>query len=217
VSAAVFLMFFWFLAWLSRLQKPSTADMVRFLRGADMKRLSELFLTDGALRGVVSRRSFLQRERLRLHEAGEIMRAACYSMSVLIAWAGNELRREARFLSRGEGDEQSAEMVEGHRQLLSAARAFRRYTFLALIKLSVWRVFRTHWWLPAPAPRIAGLQKILAWDFFLTYGRIFKAVAEVTGQYDDGFTEQMLTALFKIQDPDTMLALWRQSGQLRMT
>jgi hypothetical protein len=214
VSAAVFLILCWFLAYLSRLQKPSTADVVRLLRGADMKRLSELFLTDGALRGAMPRRGFLRRERLRLHEAREIMRAVHYSMSVLMAWASNELRREARFLRRGEGDEQSADLVEGHRQLLPAARDFRRYAFLALIKLSVWRVFCTHWWLPLPAPRIANLQKILIWDFFRTYGQIFKAVAEVTGQYDDGFTEEVLAALFKIQDPDAMLTLWRQSGLL---
>ncbi|HWZ43311.1 MAG TPA: hypothetical protein VNW97_07525 [Candidatus Saccharimonadales bacterium] len=206
-----------FLTYLSRFQKPSTAELVRFLRGADLKRLFELFLTDGALRGLTSRRRFLQGERRRLHEAREIMRAVRYSMPVLMAWASSELHREAGFLKTGEGDEQTADLVDGHRQLLPAARDFHRYALLALFKINVWRVFCTHWWLPLPVPRIASLQKILGREFFLAYGHIFKAVAEVTGQYDDGFAEEVLAALFRIKDPEAMLALWRQSGMLKST
>lgn len=150
-----------------------------------------------------------------MHEARGIMAAACYSMSVLIAWATSELKREAGFLRIGQGDELTAGLVEGHRQLLVAARDFRGYALLALIKLNVWLVFCSHWWLPFPVPRIANLQKILGREFFAMYGQIFKAVAEVTGHYDDGFTEEVLTALFKIKDLDAMLALWRQSGMLK--
>jgi hypothetical protein len=214
VSTTFFFLFCWFLVYLSRFQKPNTNQMVKFLRGADMKRLHELFLTDGTLRDAISRLKYLQRERLRLHEARGIMAAAYYSMGVLMAWASSELQREAGFLKTGQGDELTAGLVEGHRQLLAAAGDFRDYALLALIKLNLWLIFCSHWWLPFPVPRIANLQEILGREFFATYGHIFRAVAEVTGHYDDGFTEEVLTALFKIKDLDATLALWRQSGRL---
>jgi hypothetical protein len=217
IGAIVLLAGCLFLAYLSRFQKPSTAELVKFLRGADMKRLHELFLTDGTLRGEIPRRRFLQRERRRLHEARGIMWAAYYSMRVLMAWAISEFNREAGFLRIGQGDALTADLVEGHRQLLAAARDFRNYALLALIQLNVWLIFCTHWWLPFPVPHIAGLQKIMGRDFFAAYGQLFKAVAEATGHYDEGFTEEVLTALFKIKDLDAMLALWRQSGMLNPT
>lgn len=217
ISAASFFLLCWLLAWLSRMRRPSTAEMVKLLRGADMKRFSEFFLTDDALRGALSRRGFLERQRVRIYEAREIMAAAFHSMSVLIAWAGSELRRESGFLRTGKGDEQSAALVEGHRQLLAAARDFRNYAFLVLVRLTFWQVFLTHWWLPLPPPRIAGIQRILGHDFFPAYGKVFKAAAEVTGQYFDGFTEEVLAALFRIDDPAAMIRLWRESGLLRPT
>jgi len=202
------------LAYLARFRRPATVDVRHFLRGADVKRMFSNILVGGCMEEIGSGREFLESHRMQMHEARKFMLAIFHDMGILIAWSEGALHMELvekPWEADGEVAEDGEKFVEGHRTLLAAAKEFRRYALFKLVRVNIGLLFHAHWMLRWTMPGWASLTES-GRGLLAVYGKIFKAVVEVTALYDEEFSEEFLKLLFKIEDPAKEIAAWRETG-----
>jgi hypothetical protein len=187
---------------LTRFPRRSILDVPNFLRAADPKRMQELFNPEfeGMMRANLPRREFLQQQRKSLHYAREFLLCTAHDAQILIELAQNEVWRE-RVEHPGAPD--GEEYIERALKLHQAAVEYRTYALVALVRVRIWMVFRTQWWLPFPAPRVGELKEISGINFHAAYNRLMQTVSDLCQLYGSEFQEALLGALTK---SDTLTA-----------
>lgn len=189
---------------LSRHPDFCVMDASKFFRAADPKimmvQLNPMF--EEGLRMAMSRRAFLRQQRKNLHSVLEFLRCMAHSTLVAIELAHNELERE---LVRRPGMEESEQYVERARNLQETAAQFRIYCLLGILKVRLWIVFRTQWWLPFAPARIASLSDIRGLNFYAGYHAFIQAVSALGQLHGEEFKESFLHALIKTDPLDELL------------
>jgi hypothetical protein len=183
---------------LTRYPNRGVMNVAEFLRAGNPKRMLELLdpRFEAATTKSLPRRRFLRVQRADLHSVLEFLSCMFHSTRICLELASNELQRET--IRRPEPD--SEDYIESALTLHHAAVEFRTYCFLAIIRVRLWLIFRTQWWLPLPSVRIATLREIQGLNFSATYNKFLQAVADVGRLHGPEFQESFLQALIK-SDP----------------
>lgn len=189
---------------LSRYPGLCVVDVSKFFRAADPKimmvQLNPIF--EEGLRMAMPRRNFLRQQRKNLHSVLEFLRCMAHSTLVAIELAHNELDRE---LIKRPGMEESEEYIARAKDLQEAAAQFRIYCLLGILKVRLWIIFRTQWWLPFTPARIASLSDIRGLNFYAGYQGFIQAVSALGQLHGPEFKESFLHALIKTDPLDEML------------
>lgn len=155
------------LIYLGRLKRPTVLDVCRFLKPVD----GQMILSLGHSGSFHPTRWHYGELKETLLEIRRCFSALQFDLRLLIAWANSQLRMElvekpwekdraANELSEAERlieQEELEKFVAGNRELLAAACALQKYIFWRQMRVYLWLIFRSHWFLPFPIPNVANL------------------------------------------------------------
>jgi hypothetical protein len=189
---------------LCRYPNRGVMDVAEFLRPGNPRKMMELLNPqfEEGLKATLPRREFLRQQRKGLFSALEFLHCMAHSTRICLELANDELQRETVRLPGAENSEEYAECALA---LQRAAIEFRGYCLAGIVKVRIWLLFRTQWWLPVASPRLSELRDIQGLNFTASYNRFVKALSDLGRLHGAEFQESFLHALIKSDPLDQAL------------
>jgi hypothetical protein len=157
------------LIYLGRLKRPTVLDVYRFLKPINTETILNMKLNSAPY--VQPTRWHYAELKESLLEIRRCFSKLQFDLRLLIAWVSSQLHMELvekpwekdwaenppseaqRLIEQQELEKFTA----GHRRLLAEACALQKYVFGRQLRVYLWLIFRSHWFLPFPIPDVANL------------------------------------------------------------
>jgi hypothetical protein len=175
-----------------RYPKRTVDDVAPFLRPAEAHELESLLdpgqETNCRLR--LSPAEFAGWQRKRIHLMREYLLRMSHNALVLIEWGNMEA-----FAEEGKNSELSKQKQLLAQELVQAATEFRLYSLLALIKLKLWLLLPSAYFLIVHSPSLPRLRKVFGISALGSYERLRNAVGSLSLVYSHDLHQDLLARL----------------------
>jgi hypothetical protein len=167
-------------------------EVIRSVRKLEVADLSSLFdpAEEWGLRNLCSKEEFRTAQRQRLHLALEYLRRVGHNAEIIQTWAG-ALYEDIRYKPRKNFTPRDYLIWE----VLEVSTEIRICHASAMLKISLWVLFRAHLWPMGVVPRISLLRMMGETDLVKKYQVLVESSTSLSRTYGPEYYEQLSVAL----------------------